>query len=177
MALIAGDPLFTDVRRDLVPQIEAVWRFLPAAIEAKTAVVARDPLERGGERQILNLGHSLGHALEAYHHLPHGVAIGQGLIFALLWSAHQGYFRGPRPAELVRWLTEDLGLLTPAAYAKRYRPMSRAKLAKFLVQDKKLTDARHVNFVFLEDVGRPLRRNVPIDSLLTETQRQGWTAL
>ena len=41
-------------------------------------LLPRDPLERAGERQVLNLGHSLGHALESYHQLPHGVAVGQG---------------------------------------------------------------------------------------------------
>ena len=177
MSLLAGGDLFRDVRADLKPDLDVLWTHLPAAVEAKYRVVERDPLERGGERQILNLGHSLGHALESYHGLPHGVAVGQGLIFALLWSAHQGYFRGDLPNELVGWLTSTLGLLEPRAYAKRYRPMSRAKLAKYLTQDKKMTDHRHVTFIFLEGVGKPLRKKVPIESLLVETQRQGWTAV
>ncbi len=41
---------------------------------------------------MLNLGHSLGHALESYYRMPHGLAVGQGLIFAVQWSEHQGYF-------------------------------------------------------------------------------------
>jgi len=177
MAILTGGPLFDEVRAGLTVDLDAIWRFLPDAIAAKYDVVKRDPLERGGERQILNFGHSLGHALEAYHQLPHGVAVGQGVIFALLWSAHQGYFKGPRPAELVAWLTSTLGLLEPRAYAKLHRPMSRAKLERFLKQDKKMTDAHHVNFVFTEDVGRPLRKKIPVESLLTETQRQGWTSV
>ena len=177
VALLAGGDLFRDVRADLAPDLGVIWRHLPAAIAAKYEVVARDPLERGGERQILNLGHSLGHALESYHQLPHGLAVAQGLIFALHWSAHQGYFRGGLPAELCAWLTTAVGALEPRAYAKAYRPMARAKLERLLKQDKKLTDSHHVNFVFLENIGRPLRKKIPIESLLTETQRQGWTAV
>jgi 3-dehydroquinate synthase len=177
MALLAGGTLFDAVRADLKPDLDVIWRHLPAAIEAKYDVVKRDPLEHAGERQILNLGHSLGHALESYHHLPHGVAVGQGVIFALRWSAHQGYFRGGRAEELITWMTDALGLLDPREYAKKYRPMSRAKLERLLKQDKKMTDAHHVSFIFLENVGRPLRKTIPIESLLTETQRQGWTAV
>ena len=52
--------------------------------------------------------------------------------------------------------------------------MSRAKLSKTLViEDKKLTDTRHMSFVFLRKRSRmPFRKVVSVDSLLTETQRQ-----
>jgi 3-dehydroquinate synthase len=177
MALLQGGKLFTRFLDDFKMDIDGIWNLLPESIEAKYQIVARDPFEKSGERQILNLGHSLGHALESYYGLAHGVAVGQGLIFALNWSEHQGYFRGDEPARLVDVLCERLGLLKPRDFAKKHRPMSRAKLSKMVIEDKKLTDTRHMSFVFLEKIGAPFRKVVSVDSLLTETQRQGWTSL
>lgn len=177
MALLEGGPLFERFKDEFKLDLESIWELLPMAIEAKYKVVAQDPFERSGERQVLNLGHSMGHALESYYRLPHGVAVGQGLMFALEWSAHQGYFRGQAPAELVTMLEEKVGFLRPRDFSKKHRAMSRAKLTKLVVEDKKLADARHLNFIFLEKVGVPFRKLVSIDSLLTETQRQGWTAV
>jgi 3-dehydroquinate synthetase len=65
---------------------------LAAAARSKLGLVARDPEERG-ERQLLNFGHTLGHALEAeigYGRILHGDAVGHGLRFALGLSAEEG---------------------------------------------------------------------------------------
>jgi 3-dehydroquinate synthase len=51
----------------------------------KAAIVSRDERERRGERQLLNLGHTLGHAIEAqagYGALHHGEAVALGLVAA-----------------------------------------------------------------------------------------------
>jgi 3-dehydroquinate synthase len=177
MALLEGGALFERFKDEFELNLDSIWRLLPEAIEAKYKVVERDPFEKSGERQILNLGHSLGHALESYYGLPHGVAVGEGLLFALKWSEHQGFFRGPKPEALVDLLSERLGFLRAREFARKHRSMSRSRLARLIVEDKKLKDARHLNFVFLQEVGAPLRKVVTVDSLLTETQRQGWTAL
>lgn len=51
----------------------------------KVRVTEEDPLEKG-KRRLLNLGHTLGHALEAQtrHALPHGMAVAYGLLYAAL---------------------------------------------------------------------------------------------
>ncbi|MBI5853228.1 MAG: 3-dehydroquinate synthase [Planctomycetes bacterium] len=60
---------------------------ITAAVAAKIEVVERDPRESGasGERRLLNLGHTLGHALEACSGftVPHGLAVAQGLHHAI----------------------------------------------------------------------------------------------
>lgn len=177
MALIEGGPLFEKFQNDFAVDLEAIWQLLPAVIEAKYKIVETDPFERTGERQILNLGHSLGHVLESYYGLAHGVAVGQGLIFALNWSEHQGYFRGGNLETVLGLLRDKTGFLQPRDFVKAHRSMSRSKLAKIISEDKKLTDARHLNFIFLEKVGVPFRKVVTLESLLTETQRQGWTSV
>jgi shikimate kinase/3-dehydroquinate synthase len=80
-ALIAGGPLWERVRggtpldRDLVL----------ACARTKLAVVAGDERD-AGRRQILNLGHTVGHAIETvtgYRRYRHGEAVGLGLLAAL----------------------------------------------------------------------------------------------
>ncbi len=177
MALLEGGPLFERFKEDFKPDLDSIWEFLPDAIQAKYKVVQKDPFERSGERQVLNLGHSLGHALESYYKLAHGLAVGLGLIFAIQWSEHQGYFRGSNPEEVIRLLIERLKIQRPRDFARAHRPMSRSKLMRYVNEDKKMTDTRHFNFIFLEDVGQAFRKEVTLESFLTETQRQGWTSV
>jgi shikimate kinase / 3-dehydroquinate synthase len=75
--LLAGEPLWE------LPEPEQVRR----CAAFKAAVCLRDPYERG-ERAILNLGHTFAHALEAGadYALPHGEAVGLGLLAALRLS-------------------------------------------------------------------------------------------
>jgi 3-dehydroquinate synthase len=65
---------------------KALARIIEPCIQVKADVVQKDEHE-GGLRQILNYGHTLGHALEAatnYRRFLHGEAIGWGMIFATL---------------------------------------------------------------------------------------------
>lgn len=65
--------------------------------EAKAAIVARDPLEKG-ERALLNLGHTFGHAIETEQgyggvgndNLNHGEAVAVGMVLAARLSARLG---------------------------------------------------------------------------------------
>ena len=83
-ALIAGGGLWARVRQGGqvgVPEIMGCLR-------TKLAVVAEDERD-GGRRQVLNLGHTVGHAIEAatgYQRYRHGEAVGIGLLAALRLS-------------------------------------------------------------------------------------------
>lgn len=87
--LIADASLFRDIAHDaseLANNHEpSMDRLLPRAIVVKTAIVARDPLERC-ERAKLNLGHTFGHAIETlptdHGKLLHGEAVAIGLVAA-----------------------------------------------------------------------------------------------
>ena len=67
----------------------------------KAGVVSRDPRETTGARAVLNLGHTVGHAIEAagaFTAYSHGEAIGLGLRAALwLWSGRPGSIPGRPP--------------------------------------------------------------------------------
>lgn len=175
MALLTGGTFYEKFQSDFKMEVDSIWNFLPETIAAKYKIVEQDPFEKQGLRQVLNLGHTLGHVLESYFALPHGIAVGQGSIFALLWSAHQGHLR--RPVPLLDLLSEKAGFKKPREFAKAHRLMSRSRLARYLADDKKLTDTRHLTFIFMEDVGKPFPKVVTLESFLTETQRQGWTSV
>jgi shikimate kinase / 3-dehydroquinate synthase len=83
-ALIAGGELWRRVAKD--EQLDE--RTILACARTKLAVVAED--ERDADRrQVLNLGHTVGHALETvtgYERYRHGEAVGLGLLAALRLS-------------------------------------------------------------------------------------------
>jgi shikimate kinase/3-dehydroquinate synthase len=84
-ALIAGGALWSRVRRgDAAVDRDLVL----ACARTKLAVVAGDERDAGG-RQVLNLGHTVGHAIEtatSYSRYRHGEAVGLGLLAALTLS-------------------------------------------------------------------------------------------
>ena len=83
-ALIAGGPLWEQVRSGADPTAEEV---IVGCLQTKLAVVAEDERDEG-RRQVLNLGHTVGHALEAAtgYRLRHGEAVALGLLCALRLS-------------------------------------------------------------------------------------------
>src|SRR5205807_7946531 len=86
-ALIAGGALWEAVRAG---RFEGEDTVLECA-RTKLAVVAADERD-GGPRQVLNLGHTVGHALETatgYARLRHGEAVGLGLLAALRLSGQE----------------------------------------------------------------------------------------
>ncbi len=64
---------------------------LAQGVDVKAQIVERDPRE-SGDRKLLNLGHTLAHALETTmdYQLLHGEAVGYGLIFASLLARARG---------------------------------------------------------------------------------------
>jgi shikimate kinase/3-dehydroquinate synthase len=87
-ALIAGGALWDRVARGE----EVDERMILACARTKLAVVAADERD-AGERQVLNLGHTVGHAIETasgYSRYRHGEAVGLGLLASLRLSDNNG---------------------------------------------------------------------------------------
>ena len=96
-ALIAGGPLWARVRHGGEVDADTIL----GCIRTKLAVVAEDERDEG-RRQVLNLGHTLAHAIEAatgYARYRHGEAVAIGLLVALRLSG-----RGPLRAEVAELL-------------------------------------------------------------------------
>ncbi|MGN6107344.1 MAG: 3-dehydroquinate synthase [Kofleriaceae bacterium] len=91
------------------------------SIAYKAAIVARDERERTGHRALLNLGHTVGHAIETHSGMAHGEAVALGLIAACRVSAAVLGTRATLEAEVAAavascglpheidpWLTNDV---------------------------------------------------------------------
>jgi shikimate kinase/3-dehydroquinate synthase len=139
-ALIAGGALWERVAAE-APLDAAI--VLDCA-RTKLAVVAADERD-GGLRQVLNLGHTVGHAIETatgYRRYRHGEAVGLGLLAALTLSQQ------PELREEVAGLLAAQGLpvqLDPA--------VDREAVAVAVQRDKKRRGGR-VGFVLVEAPGR-----------------------
>jgi 3-dehydroquinate synthase len=124
-------------------------------VEIKGAVVSEDERETGGVRELLNYGHTLGHAFEAaggYESLLHGESVSAGMMAA----AEIGRRIGTTPAPVVerqRALLERSGLpLRPP------QGLQAARVRAALALDKKVI-AGGQRWVLLEDVSRPVVRS------------------
>lgn len=144
-ALIAGGPLWDRVRElDRVDPAE-LGEIVFACVRTKLEVVAADERDQG-RRAVLNLGHTVGHAIEAagdYARYRHGEAVGLGLLAALRLS-------GADPLrDQVESILERHGLPTALDDAV---PIDDVVAAIGL--DKKRT-ANGVGFVLMERPGEP----------------------
>lgn len=150
---------------------ELLWQFLPDAVAAKYRIVDADPFERLGLRHRLNLGHTVGHVLETLHQLAHGIAIAQGLRFALGWSLARGRLSTENHTEICRWLDTRFALRDLLPTLPR---LDAARFAQVLVQDKKRTDASSIQFVFVSGRGQVATEPVAVQDVISEAIRQGY---
>lgn len=72
------------------PPPPALTEVIARSAAYKAAIVGRDELERTGQRALLNLGHTVGHAIETRSGLHHGEAVALGLVAACRVSAALG---------------------------------------------------------------------------------------
>ncbi len=124
------------------------------SVKAKAAIVARDETETG-DRALLNLGHTFGHALEAWtgfsSRLLHGEAIAIGMCLAFRLSEQLGL--SPKgTAERVAVHFQAVGLPTrlgdiPGAKADA------DELMRLMAQDKKVSRGR-LTFILVRGIGQ-----------------------
>ena len=131
---------------------------IATSCRAKAAIVARDERETG-ERALLNLGHTFGHALEAAtgfsDRLFHGEGVSVGMVLAAELSAQLGMISESDSARLRHHLAE-VGLPTHlqdiAGFAQEGLGDADALMA-LMAQDKKVKRGR-LTFILLEAIGR-----------------------
>ena len=130
---------------------------------AKIALVEGD-LTETGSRRLLNLGHTLGHALEAHadHSRPHGLCVARGLHFALDLAQSEGAME-TADADRCRALLRRYG-------HERDPLPAVGELRPFLARDKKVEN-QQVQFVLPTGIGRCRLQALTLDQL---TQGPGW---
>ena len=148
--------------RDASALTEAIGR----SCEIKAAVVARDERE-SGERALLNLGHTFGHAIESltgYTQWLHGEAVGCGLVLAADLSRRLGLLVDRD----VRSVEHAVAL---AGLPPRIEGLAADAAIESMHGDKK-AEAGAVRYIVLERVGRAAQRAVP-DALVRESLLAG----
>jgi 3-dehydroquinate synthase len=147
-ALLAGGGLWDQVRGngpEILEDVAALTHLVFACARHKCAVVAADERD-SGLRETLNLGHTVGHGIEAatgYERYRHGEAVGLGLLAALRLSDAEDLRRE------VREVLERFGLPVTLDESVDVDAVLEA-----IGRDKKKT-AEGVGFVLLSEPGKP----------------------
>jgi 3-dehydroquinate synthase len=135
---------------DRAARIRAIRR----CCEMKAEIVARDEFETG-DRALLNLGHTFGHALETAtgygERLLHGEGVAVGMALAFETSMRLGLCPQEAPSR-VRAHLRAMGMRTTLADIPGPLPDADALMA-LMANDKKARDGR-IAFVLADDVGR-----------------------
>lgn len=157
---LLGDAAFFDwleaegrniARGDVEARVRAVER----SCQMKADIVMRDETEKG-DRALLNLGHTFGHALEAatdYNadRLVHGEGVAIGCALAFEVSARAGLCSQEDPSRVRAHLAE-MGMKIDIADIPGDLPDAEGLLA-MMGQDKKVKDGR-INFIMARGVGQ-----------------------
>jgi 3-dehydroquinate synthase len=131
----------------------AVENAIATACRIKAAVVEKDERE-GGLRRVLNLGHTIGHALEAttgYRRFTHGEAVGWGLVGAAWIARHRGLL-AEDAWDAVASAVDHVG---PRPRVSDLEPL---RVLEALGRDKKARAGR-VPFVLPTSIGRVVVRD------------------
>jgi 3-dehydroquinate synthase len=127
---------------------------------AKAEIVVADERELSGKRALLNLGHTFGHALEAFagysDRLLHGEAISIGMRLAFTYSLEQGLC-APDDAARVENHFRAVGLPTEIAAIPGDTPTT-GELLRLMAQDKKVTGGKLV-LVLARGIGQAFIEN------------------
>jgi 3-dehydroquinate synthase len=152
--------------RALAGDKTALIHMVAHSCRMKAAIVARDERE-AGERALLNLGHTFGHALEAATgfsaRLIHGEGVAIGMALAFRLSVRLGLCPKDDSDRLTRHLKEAglpafIGDIVPP------RPATDALLAA-MGHDKKVKDGK-LNFILVRGLGRAfVTSDVPLDAV------------
>jgi 3-dehydroquinate synthase len=131
------------------------------AVVMKAAVVAAD-LREAGQREMLNYGHTLGHAIERAedYSIRHGEAVAIGMCFAAAVSRLAGRLDADTAARHAR-------ILAAVGLPVRYRAGTWPELRAAMAVDKK-TRAARLRLVVLDGLARPAILEDPGDELLRQ---------
>ncbi len=136
---------------------------IATSCRAKAAIVARDERETG-ERALLNLGHTFGHALEAVtgfsDRLFHGEGVSVGMVLAAQLSAQLGLIGEADVGRIEQHLAR-VGLPTRLQDIAGFQQEGLADadaLMALMAQDKKVKRGR-LTFILLEAIGRAVIRS------------------
>ncbi|MBB5631873.1 3-dehydroquinate synthase [Cryobacterium mesophilum] len=148
-----------DVAAATDPDSEEFRRVVELSIAVKASVVSED-FRESGRREILNYGHTLGHAIEYAERFRwrHGAAVSVGMMFAAELARLAGRL-GDDVVDRHRSILTSIGL--PVSY-----PLGRWNTLVSVMKRDKKARGDLLRFVILDDVARPTILSGPDESLL-----------
>jgi shikimate kinase/3-dehydroquinate synthase len=169
---LIDDPVFFSWLEEFGPRIlsgdvQACTHAIATSCRAKARIVAQDERE-SGVRALLNLGHTFGHAFEAWAgydgSLLHGEGISIGMVMAFELSQQLGYCEKGAAARAEKHF-RMVGLPTRVSDISKPHGPTADELLKSMAQDKKVVDGKLV-FIMAHDIGESfIDRNVPMQTL------------
>ena len=138
--------------------MERIARMVRRCCEIKAGVVERDPKEQG-ERALLNLGHTVGHAVEKLKNftLLHGQCVGVGLVAAAYLSMKRGLLTKEEYQEICQGCSDyDLPVHVDGLIQEEV--LSATK------KDKKMEQG-HIRFILMDGIGKSF-----IDKTVTDEE-------
>lgn len=149
---LLGDREFYDWLKEHTAEIEKMdpetIRFMVERTAGiKVQIVERDP-EEHGERALLNLGHTIGHAVEKFKNfeLQHGVCVGLGLVAAAYMSMKRGMIT-EADLDSIRTVCTAFGLPVTTD------GLNPEEILRITKSDKKMSNGQ-IRFILLESIGK-----------------------
>ena len=165
-SLLSDLPMFAShVSFDIIePDLKALSSMIRQSVEVKSGIVTSDPTEKG-IRKALNLGHTIGHAVETFllragRPQLHGYCVAWGLVGELFVSVAECGFPTERLRQVSSFVQENYG--KPDIQCRDYDA-----LLEIMSHDKKNTD-RRLSMTLLSDIGKPVIDAHPEPSLIRE---------
>jgi len=164
-ALISGEEFFAwqEQHVDEILGLDSaiVTEFILRNLRIKAAIVEQDTKEQTGRRILLNLGHTIGHAIESCcdYSLRHGECVALGTLAACRLSESVGALRGADVTRVEKLLSRfGLPIQMPTV-------LDTDRILHTMRMDKKV-HAGMVRFVLLDGIGRPVVRDNIDESLV-----------
>lgn len=136
-------------------EIDSLSHAIETSVKAKAKIVIADEKE-AGERALLNLGHTFGHALEAWtgysDRLLHGEGVSIGMCLAFRFSESLGLCP-EGTAQRVEKHIRDIGLPSSIADIPGGGTANPDELVALMGQDKKVRDGK-LTFILVRDIGQ-----------------------
>jgi 3-dehydroquinate synthase len=122
-----------------------IEKFVELCVKAKQSIVELDEKE-SGNRRLLNLGHTFGHAVEklSNYSIPHGAAVVKGLALEITSASHKGQLSEKSALKILDIINKykfDISI-----------PFSKEEIMEAVKMDKKM-DNGYINYINIREIG------------------------
>jgi 3-dehydroquinate synthase len=167
IAYIQGGDLWEKiVNAKSASHAEVIFQNIDALVAAKMRVVKQDPYEKTGVRRVLNLGHTVGHALETLASLPHGQAVLFGMYAEMEMAISMELSLENKNKKALEVLNGFCGPIS-----KKY---SATKWSRALLRDKKNVGAGVIEWVVPVRPGQTTLHKSSVAKIIGHLKNMGW---